>query len=148
MKRMMILYRLNQLTLQRRCRVHFNTNVNKFKSIAYGYSNQITILSNENIDVISITPRKQQFSNTPISIVLVYISLIALLSVFIDFLRYLVGRSIDIFQEFFNTDGCEKVRSLNEVFYNYNLKVSEPTHLDGSLLYHAKSASHLKITNM
>lgn len=40
--------------LQRQYRIHFNTNVNKFRSIAYGYSNQITILLNENSDAISI----------------------------------------------------------------------------------------------
>ena len=53
---------------------------------------------------------------------------------FIDSLRYLVGRNIDIFVGNFNTDGFEEVRSLREVFFNYNLKVSAPTQLDGALL--------------
>ena len=47
-----------------------------------------------------------------------------------------VGRNIDIFLGHFNIDGFEGVRALKEVFSNYNLKVSEPTHLDGALLDH------------
>ena len=58
------------------------------------------------------------------------------LSEFIDCLQYLVGRNIDIFLGDFNIDAFEGVRALKEVFSNYNLKVSEPTHLDGALLNH------------
>ena len=53
--------------------MHFNRPVKKFKSITYGYSNQVTIFSNENFDVISIFAlRNQQCSNTPISVTLIY----------------------------------------------------------------------------
>ena len=55
---------------------------------------------------------------------------------FIDCLRYLVGSNTDIFLGDFNTDGFEEVRSSKEVFCNCNLKVSEPSHLDGTLLDH------------
>ena len=59
--------------LQKQYRMRFNTNINKVKSIAYGYSNQITILSNENFDTISVsTLRKQQFNNTFISMALIH----------------------------------------------------------------------------
>ena len=75
--------------LQRQYRVLFNAVVNKIKSIAYGYSNQITIFLNENFDAI--------FSNTPILIALIYRLPNSPLSVFIDCLRYLVGRNIDVF---------------------------------------------------
>ena len=52
--------------------MHFNTSLNKFKSIAYGYSNQITFLSNEDFDGIFIVIlRKQQLSNNPISLALI-----------------------------------------------------------------------------
>ena len=55
--------------LQRQYRMNFNVVENKFKSIAYGYSNQITNLLNENFEVIStFTLMNQQFSNTPILI--------------------------------------------------------------------------------
>ena len=84
--------------LQRQYRMHFNTYANKFKSVAYDYSNQTAILSNENFNAISIfTLRKQQFSNTPISIALIYRSLNSPISVFIDCLQHLVGRNTDIF---------------------------------------------------
>ena len=32
--------------LERQFKIHFNSNINKFKSIAYGYSREFTILSN------------------------------------------------------------------------------------------------------
>ena len=40
--------------LGRQFKIHFNSNVNKFKSMAYGYSGEITILSNEDFNAISI----------------------------------------------------------------------------------------------
>ena len=54
-------------TLERQFKIPFNSNINKFKSIAYGYSREITILSNEDFNAISMFILKnQQFSNTPI----------------------------------------------------------------------------------
>ena len=113
-----------------------NTNVKKFKSIVYGYSNQITISSNENFDVSSIIAlRKQQFNKTSISVTLIYRSPNSPLAVFIDCLRYLLGRNIDLFLGDF-TDELEEVPNLKEVFCNYKLKVTEPTNSDGVLLDH------------
>ena len=43
----------------------------------------------------------------------------------------------------FNIDILEGVRALKEVSNNYNLKVSEPTHLDGALLDHDKHVTSL-----
>ena len=58
---------------ERQFKIHFNSNINKFKCIACGYSREITILSNEDFNAISIfTLKKQQFSNTPMSIALIY----------------------------------------------------------------------------
>ena len=123
--------------LERQFKIHFNSNINKFKSIAYGYSREITILSNEDFNAISIfTLKKQQFSNTPVSIALIYRSPKSTLSELIDCLQYLVGRNCDIFLGDFNIDAFEGVRALKEFFSNYNLKVSEPTHLDVALLDH------------
>ena len=39
-------------SLERQFKIHFNSNVNKFKSIAYGYSREITIISNEGFNTI------------------------------------------------------------------------------------------------
>ena len=115
--------------------IYFNSNLSKFKSIAYGYSRETTVLSNEDFNAIFIfTMKNQQFSNTPISIALTYRSPKWPLSEFIDCLQYLVGRNIDIFLGDFNIDAFEGVRALKEIFSNYNLKFSEPTHLDGELL--------------
>ena len=123
--------------LERQFKIHSNSNINKCKSIAYGYSLEITILSKDNFNAISIfTLKKQQFSNTPISVALIYRSAKSPLSEFIDCLHYLVGRNIHIFLGYFNIDAFEGVRTLKEVCSNYNLKVSEPTHLHGALLDH------------
>ena len=123
--------------LERQFKVHSNSNINKYKSTAYGYSMEITILSKDDFNAISIfTLKKQQFSNTPISITLIYRSAKSPLSEFIDCLQYLVGRNINIFLGDFNKDSFEAVRTLKDVFSNYNLNVSEPTPLHGALLDH------------
>ena len=49
--------------LERQFKIHFNSNINKFKSIAYGYSREITILSNEEFNAISIfTPKNHNLA--------------------------------------------------------------------------------------
>ena len=55
----------------------------------------------------------------------------------------IVHRNIDILLGDFNIDVFEGVRALKEVSNNYNLKVSEPTHLDGVLLDHEKHVTSL-----
>ena len=95
--------------LKQQYRMYFNTNVNKFKSIAYNCSNQITIMSNENFNVISIfTLRKQEVRNTPVLIVIIYRLPRLPLFVIIDSLQYLVARNIYVILGDFNTDGFEK----------------------------------------
>ena len=68
--------------------------------------------------------KKQQFSNNPISITLIYRSLKSPLSEFVGCLQYLVGRNIDIFLSDFNIDAFEGVIALNEVFNNYDFPVN------------------------
>ena len=47
--------------LEGQFKIHFNSNINRLKSIACGYSSKITILSNEDFNGISIfTLKKQQ----------------------------------------------------------------------------------------
>ena len=63
---------MTESAFERQFKIHFNSNINKFKSIEYGYSREVTILSNADFNVISIfTLKEQQFSNTPISIALI-----------------------------------------------------------------------------
>ena len=108
-------------------------------------------MSNEDFDAISIfTLRNQQFSNNPISAALIYRSPNSPLTGFIDCLRYLVGRSIDILLGDSNIYAFDKpsYTRLKEVLCNYNLKVSEPTHLDGGLLDHVYLSKSFKYGNM
>ena len=62
---------MTESAFERRFKIHFNSNINKFKGIEY--SREVTILSNADFNAISIFAQKeQQFSNTPISIALIY----------------------------------------------------------------------------
>ena len=49
--------------LEGQLKIHFNSNINRLKSIACGYSSEITILSNEDFNAISIftLKKKKQF---------------------------------------------------------------------------------------
>ena len=59
--------------LQKKYTMHFHISDNKFKSIAYGLSNDIEILAKEDFNGVSIINiRKQQFRNNPFSIALIY----------------------------------------------------------------------------
>ena len=52
--------------------MHFNSSDNKFKSIAFGLSNDVEILAKKDFNGISILNiRKQHFSNNPFSIALI-----------------------------------------------------------------------------
>ena len=120
--------------------MHFNNNENKFKSIAYCYSKDIDVLTNEDLGGVSIfTIRKQQFSNNPISIAIIYRPPNSKLSEFFECLSYIVSsRCVDIVVGDFNIDAFDEVfnERLKQVLSNYNLNVHEPTHLDGALLDH------------
>ena len=104
--------------LERQFKIHSNSNLNKFKSIEYGYSREITILSNEDFNAISIFTLEKQFINTLISTALIYRSPKSPLSEFIDCLQYLVGKNINILLGDFSIDAFEGVRVLKEVFSN------------------------------
>ena len=86
--------------LQKKCTMHFNNSDNKFKSIAYGFSNDVEILAKEDFNGISIfNTRKQHFSNNLFSTTLIYSSPNSQTSAFIDCLNYVVGSGIDVYLE-------------------------------------------------
>ena len=59
--------------LQKKYTMHFNNSDNKFKSIAYGLSNDVEILAKEDFNGTSIfNIRKQHFSNNSFSVALIY----------------------------------------------------------------------------
>ena len=71
-------------------------------------------------------------------------------SAFIDCLNYVVGSGIDVLLGDFNIDALDEVayRRLKDTLSSYNLKVLEPTHLDGALLDHVylhKTFEHDKL---
>ena len=83
--------------LQKKYTMHFNNSDNKFKSIAYGLSNDVEILAKEDFNGISIfNIRKQHFSNNPFSIALICKCPNTETSAFIDCLNYVVGSGIDV----------------------------------------------------
>ena len=71
-------------------------------------------------------------------------------SAFIDCLNYAVGSGVDVLLGDFNIDALDEVayRRLKDTLSSYNLKVLEPTHLDGALLDHVylhKTFEHDKL---
>ena len=131
--------------------MHFNNSDNKFKSIAYRLSNDAKILVKEDFNGISIfNIRKQHFSNNPFSIALICRCPNTQTSALIDCLNYLVDNGIDVLFGDFNIDALDEVayRRLKDTLSSYNLKVLEPTYLDGALLDHVylhKTLEHDKL---
>ena len=67
-----------------------------------------------------------------------------------DCLNYVVGSGIDVLLGDFNIDTLDEVayRRLKDTLSSYNLKILEPTNLDGALLDHAylhKTFEHDKL---
>ena len=125
--------------LQKKYTMHFNNSDDKFKRIAYGLSKDVEILTKEGFNGISILNiRKQHFSSNAFSIALIYRCPNTQTSAFIDCLNYVVGSGIDVLLWDFNIDVFDEVayRRLKDTLSSYNLKVLEPTHLDGALLDH------------
>ena len=102
-------------------------------------SNHVEILAKEDFNEVFIfNIRKQHFSNNPFSIALIYRYPNTQTSAFIDYLNYVVGSGFDVLVGDFKIDALDEVayRRLNDTLSSYNLKVLEPTHLDGALLDH------------
>ena len=88
--------------LPKKYTMHFNNSDNKFKSIAYGLSNDVKILAKEYFNVL-----KQPFSNNPFSVALVYRCPNTQTSAFIDCLNYVVGSGIDFLLGDFSIDALD-----------------------------------------
>ena len=119
--------------------MHFSNSDDKFKRIAYGISKDVEILAKEDFNGISVfNIRKQHFSNNAFSIAFIYMCPNTQTSAFIDCLNYVVDSGIDVLLGDFNIDALDEVayRRLKDTLSSYNLKVLEPTHLDGALLDH------------
>ena len=83
--------------------MHFNNSDNKFKSIAYGLSNDVEILAKKDFNGISIfNIGKQHYSNNPFSTALICRCPNTQTSAFIDCLNYVVGGGIDVLLGDFN----------------------------------------------
>ena len=123
----------------------------QFINIVYGLSNDVEILAKEDFNAISIfNIQKQHFSNNLFSIALIDSCPNTQTSAFIDYLNYAVGSGIDVLLGDFNIDALDEVayRKLKDTLISYNLKVLEPTHLDGALLDHVylhKTFEHDKL---
>ena len=123
----------------------------QFKSIVYGLSNDVEILAKEDFNAISIfTIQKQHFSNNLFSIALIYSCPNTQTSAFIDYLNYAGSSGIDVLLGDLNIDALDEVtyRKLKDTLISYNLKVLEPTHLDGALpdhVYLHKTFEHDKL---
>ena len=90
--------------------MYFNNSDNKFKSIAYGLSNDVEILAEGDFNGMSIfNIRKQYFSNNSFSIKLIYRCPNIKTSDFINCLNYEVDSGIDASLGDFNIDALDEV---------------------------------------
>ena len=70
---------------QEHFKIHFNSNENKYRSIAFCYSNRVSVLDHEDHNTISmIAVTKPQFYEYPITIALVYRSTNSPIASFLD----------------------------------------------------------------
>ena len=96
--------------LQKKYTMYFNNSDNKFKSIAYGLSNDVEILAEGDFNEMSIfNIWKQHFSNNSFSITLIYRCPNTQTSAFINCLNYEVGSGIDASLGDFNIDALDEV---------------------------------------
>ena len=96
--------------LRKKFTMLFNNSDNKFKSIAYGLSNEVEILVKKFFYGFSISNiQKQHFSNNPFSIAFIYRCPNTQTPAFIDCLNYVVGSCIDVLLGDFNIDALEEV---------------------------------------
>ena len=89
-------------------------------------------------------------NNNLFSIALIYRCPNTQKSAFLDCLNYVVGSGIDVLLGDFNIDMLDELayKRLKDTLSSYNLKVLEPTHLDGGLLGHVylnKTFEHDKL---
>ena len=126
---------------QEHSKIHFNSNKNKYRSIAFCYSNRVSVLDHENyvISIIAVKSRMNILNEHTITIALVYRSPKSPIASFLDQMVYFTdARTTDILQGDFNIDVFDRdayIR-LDEVLSSCRLMVKEPIHLDGGLLDH------------
>ena len=90
------------------------------------------------MEFLFLTLEKQHFTNNPFSIAMICRCPNTQRSPFIGCLNYILSSALDVLLGDFNIDAFDEVayRRLKYTLSSYNLKVLEPTHLDGVLLGH------------
>ena len=127
-------------SLQENFKIHFNSNENRYRSIAFCYSDFVSLLTYEDDNgICTLTVTKPKFYEYPITAALVLSIPNTLVAGFLDQLIYFTNaRKIDILLGDFNIDAFDSDASakLHDIVTYYRLVVKEPTHLDGALLDH------------
>ena len=127
-------------SLQENFKIHFNSNENRYRSIAFCYSDFVSLLTYEDDNgICTLTVTKPKFYEYPITAALVLSIPNTLVAGFLDQLIYFTNaRKIDILLGDFNIDAFDSDASakLHDIVSYYRLVVKEPTHLDGALLDH------------
>ena len=118
--------------------VSYNSNADKFQSIACAVKHPVSIMSHEKFPGFSfVSICKHNFFENGIKLGILYRKCSNSLNLFYDNLRVLVSEfNIDILLGDFNVDYFEKHDLLNEVLTDYKMIVTESTQIDGALLDH------------
>ena len=120
--------------------VSFNLNLIKYRSLALCTTRNITLTNHKKFDGFSlVTFIEQSFVHHPITMILLYRSPNSPETVFLDMINQLLTLStVHLILGDFSIDGLDTVKCsrLHKVLHNYEMIVSEPTHLDGAALDH------------
>jgi len=114
-----------------------SSHISKYKSLAFCYQNQVSVIEHEKHEGMSIlTIRKPSFADISIKIALIYRQPNSTLRTFYEVIQAVVERQIDILLGDFNIDAFDSSDQLQEILTLYQLVINEPTHLSGSLIDH------------
>ena len=119
--------------------IKFNSNENKFLSLAYGFRNHVAVLNKFDANGVSILSfKKHAFADRIFTLMLVYRKQSMHIQEFFQMLQYLLAKySIGIIAGDFNYDLLKVSQNkFLDVFTDHVQMVNKPTHISGSLIDH------------
>ena len=118
-------------------RIFFNNNDNKFLSLAYAFQKDLTLITQEDFQGVSICNfRKSSFVNAPLKLMVLYKLMNQPLLTFYDYLYYFIeAKDVDIVVGDFNIDAYSKSR-LSQILSEYVQLVEFPIQIAGSIVDH------------
>ena len=133
--------------------ISYNSSLNKYESLAICHASYLEILQHRKVNGLSVvTFRKPNFSERIFTMALLYRLHSSSRNIFYETIYELVNENIDIIMGDFNINALNsEERHIRRILSSYDMVVTEPTHISGSLLDHvyiSKSLSaHLQCSS-